>query len=645
MKRYGMIAGMGADSRYTTLTQSPGLLKYISEYGADNPARAMEYIDSMVKGFDILAGYSEEPQDNYPVAVRYAPLHLSGKDEYFQGTKPFYVLHMEGEDYREGKRTNQYSLTVFLDKQQLLSDEEYGYLDQLLGLRGLSNGQMNLLRSRKSDFDHTALPAKCSPRLQVEDTKVVFPAVEALLSGRKTVIRVDRKQPFNDRAFCLLEQIYSLLPPKLAVETGFATYMEPTDVRRISERTGIKLYIMPADELLDFVDKDALILDLSHPETLPACSDLMGKSLTAWARLSWEERQEALKCLFAAARSWDSQTYIRLTKEFFTDPFFQFKPTAQNLTTLEELMAQFETCMVFRYNIGWITKQLRLYVQRMVAPNVNLLKLKAEAVVKARAAESEQDRRKYTGLYRFADVIAPGDASSYAVLQAQSALEETIRSQTEASIRQAQEETTRVRQDMEKQNADLRQAHQKAMADQRAAHQKTMDEQKAAHQKALVDQKKLHEKALADARKSLEEEQAKAKASAAAVASGNQQMTVLRKQMQEQKESHEAELRRMKEQQQKAVAEAGKNSAAAAQVASLQKQIQELQAAREADRKKLEAAKQANTAPAKTATGGEKAISEKAKQMVASQLLRNLALSEQVQAKHRAELAALQQTR
>lgn len=629
MKLHGMIAGMSSDGRFVTLTQSQGLLKYISEYGADNPARAIEYIDSMVKGFEILSGYSEEPQNNFPLTVRYAPLHLSGKDEYFEGTQPFYVLRIEGEDYRSGKKSYEYQQTVFLDKQQMLTDPDGSCLDYLLGILPVKSQQMDLLRQKKANFETTVSGGKCAPVLTPEDSGVVFAAAEALLSGRRVAIRLDRKGAFNDRAFSLLGQIYSLLPPRLAVESGFASYVEPTDVRRIGDLTGIKLFLLPAGESLDFVDKNAVVLDLNNPDSMPACSDAMAKCMTAWARVTPEERIEGIRGLFANVKSWDAQTYMRLTREFFTDPFFQYKPTVQNLTTLEDLRAQFDKCMVFRYDIGWITKQLRLYVRQIMAPNVNLLKLKAEAVVKARSAKDDADRRKYTELYRFADLIAPGDASSFAVVQTQNMLAEECRTKVDEEIRKAKEEVTQLQkktqqmeQDLEKEKSALQMAsnkalsdqkiaHEKALAEAKSAHQKALTEEKSAHQKALAAQKTAHDKALSDAKKAHSEELSRAKAGSL---SNNQQVLGLQKQLQDERAAHAAEVRKLREQ-------AGKGMSADAQ-----KEIEALKKAHADEVRKLRAQKSA----AAPMSGSARAVSQQAKQVIAQQFLQNLAETERM---------------
>lgn len=642
MKLHGTIMGMGANHRFGCLTQAQGLNQYIGKYGAENPPRALKLMEEKIQDFDVLAGYSEEPADNYPVAIRYAPLHLSGKDEYFEGTRPFYMLHLEGEDYREGKESQLFQLTVYLDKKELMENSEYSFLDQILGIRGISHGQMDLLRAGKTNYDQLVQPRHLTPVIRQEDSAVVFSAVESLLGGRRVVIRLHKtggKQAYNDRVSELLEQIYSLLPAPFAAETGYASYVEPTRVRRIHEELGVKLYVLPAGETLEFIPQDFVILDLEHPEKLPKCDENLMKCLMAWAGLSWTQRREAMNAVFASPKTWVIPNFIQLTRSFFMDPFFKMKPVEKNLTTLEELLAQFSKCQVISSGIPWVEQQLRDYAAQMTASGVNLMKLKADAIVQARGAKNNEDRQKYTTLYRFADILAPGDASSHAVVLAQNLVKEDFRLQAEAEVHQIQEQMEQLRKaaeqsqkEMEGQKremqiahdkaiTDQKTAHSKALAEQKAAHEKTMAEQRAAHQKALAAQKTAGDKALADAKKVLQEELNRAKSTATA---SGQQVTGLQKQLQEQKSSFEAEIRKLKAQN----ATAAQAGATAAQTAQLRQEMEELKKAHEQE---IALLKQQRPASA-PATGSAHTVSERAKQMMAAQILWNLARTEEQEA-------------
>lgn len=639
MKLYGTIMGMGANHRFGCLTEMKELEQYIVEYGAKNPRRAMTMIEEKIQDFDILAGYSEEPEDNYPVAVRYAPLHLSGKDEYFEGTKPFYVLHLEAEDYREGKENHLSQVTVYLDKKALLEDTEFNYLDQILGIPGVSHQQMELLRAGSVRFEDLVQPRHMSPLVRVSDAEIVFPAVEALLGGRRLVIRLHKtggKVSYNDRVCDLMGQIYSLLPAPFAVETGYASYVEPTRVRRIYEELGTKVYVLPAGETLEYVPQDFAILDLEHPESLPKCDKGLENCLMAWAGLDWRKRREAMNMVFANPKSWGIPNFIQLTKSFFTDPFFKFKPAARNLTALEDLFAQFDKCRVISFGIPWVEQQLREYAGLMTAPEVNLMKLKADAIVRARGAKTNEDRQKYTTLYRFADILAPGDASSYAVVQAQNLVKEDCRLEAEETVRQIQVEMEKVRKaseqsqkEMESQKrqmqiahdkalTDQKTAHAKALAEQKASHDKAMAEERSAHQKALAAQKTAGDKALADAKKNLGDELSKAKSAAAA---SSQQVTGLQKQLQDQKSSYEGEIRRLKAQP----------ASGSGDVAALRKQMEEMKAAHAAELRK---AQQQQPAATVTVSASARSVSERAKQMMAAQILYNLAQTEEREAKN-----------
>lgn len=392
MDRYSTIRGTIASGAEMRLAESDGLSAFLQSLGALDANSVLQVVDSQLRGFERLTGYETEKQNQKPVAIRYAPMHLY-KMRGMERVRPFCALSVSGVENRED-RISQYSQTfVFSHEQALRGTDGYNYLDMLLGTEPLSWKTLELYRNKQASLECDSPLRKIIPKIEAHDLIVTLKTVEAIYQKKNVVIQLEPNFSFNDRALWLLAGIYSLLPPRLAVEVGYATYQRAADIPKIVERNSIRIFVLPAGESVGQLPDSFLLLDLATTPAPVKKTPLM-ETLVKWVQFPWERRQSAMQELFKDEREYQDETVfvqkstacfdaIRSTEQWSRD-------TSKNSTvsSLEELYAEYEAHQ--SQYVPWFDEMFRNRITALLkAPNT-LDQLNAQAAEKLRTAVKEE---------------------------------------------------------------------------------------------------------------------------------------------------------------------------------------------------------------------------------------------------------------
>ena len=392
MDRYSTIRGTIASGAEMRLAESDGLSAFLQSLGALDANSVLQVVDSQLRGFERLTGYETEKQNQKPVAIRYAPMHLY-KMRGMERVRPFCALSVSGVENRED-RISQYSQTfIFSHEQALRGTDGYNYLDMLLGTELLSWKTLELYRNKQASLECDSPLRKIIPKIEAHDLIVTLKTVEAIYQKKNVVIQLEPNFSFNDRALSLLAGIYSLLPPRLAVEVGYATYQRAADIPKIVERNSIRIFVLPAGESVGQLPDSFLLLDLATTPTPVKKTPLM-ETLVKWVQFPWERRQSAMQELFKDEREYQDETIfvqkstacfdaIRSAEQWSRD-------TSKNgtISSLEELYAEYEAHQ--SQYVPWFDEMFRNRITALLkAPNT-LDHLNAQAVEKLRTAVKEE---------------------------------------------------------------------------------------------------------------------------------------------------------------------------------------------------------------------------------------------------------------
>ena len=392
MDRYSTIRGTIASGAEMRLAESDGLSAFLQSLGALDANSVLQVVDSQLRGFERLTGYETEKQNQKPVAIRYAPMHLY-KMRGMEKVRPFCALSVSGVENRED-RISQYSQTfIFSHEQALRGTDGYNYLDMLLGTELLSWKTLELYRNKQASLECDSPLRKIIPKIAAHDLIVTLKTVEAIYQKKNVVIQLEPNFSFNDRALSLLAGIYSLLPPRLAVEVGYATYQRAADIPKIVERNSIRIFVLPAGESVGQLPDSFLLLDLATTPTPVKKTPLM-ETLVKWVQFPWERRQSAMQELFKDEREYQDETIfvqkstacfdaIRSAEQWSRD-------TSKNgtISSLEELYAEYEAYQ--SQYVPWFDEMFRNRITALLkAPNT-LDHLNAQAAEKLRTAVKEE---------------------------------------------------------------------------------------------------------------------------------------------------------------------------------------------------------------------------------------------------------------
>ena len=392
MDRYSTIRGTIASGAEMRLAESDGLSAFLQSLGALDANSVLQVVDSQLRGFERLTGYETEKQNQKPVAIRYAPMHLY-KMRGMEKVRPFCALSVSGVENRED-RISQYSQTfIFSHEQALRGTDGYNYLDMLLGTELLSWKTLELYRNKQASLECDSPLRKIIPKIEAHDLIVTLKTVEAIYQKKNVVIQLEPNFSFNDRALSLLAGIYSLLPPRLAVEVGYATYQRAADIPKIVERNSIRIFVLPAGESVGQLPDSFLLLDLATTPAPVKKTPLM-ETLVKWVQFPWERRQSAMQELFKDEREYQDETVfvqkstacfdaIRSAEQWSRD-------TSKNgtISSLEELYAEYEAHQ--SQYVPWFDEMFRNRITALLkAPNT-LDHLNAQAAEKLRTAVKEE---------------------------------------------------------------------------------------------------------------------------------------------------------------------------------------------------------------------------------------------------------------
>ena len=409
MDRYSTIRGTIASGAEMRLAESDGLSAFLQSLGALDANSVLQVVDSQLRGFERLTGYETEKQNQKPVAIRYAPMHLY-KMRGMEKVRPFCALSVSGVENRED-RISQYSQTfIFSHEQALRGTDGYNYLDMLLGTELLSWKTLELYRNKQASLECDSPLRKIIPKIEAHDLIVTLKTVEAIYQKKNVVIQLEPNFSFNDRALSLLAGIYSLLPPRLAVEVGYATYQRAADIPKIVERNSIRIFVLPAGESVGQLPDSFLLLDLATTPTPVKKTPLM-ETLVKWVQFPWERRQSAMQELFKDEREYQDETLfvqkstacfdaIRSAEQWSRD-------TSKNgtISSLEELYAEYEAHQ--SQYVPWFDEMFRNRIAALLKSPNTLDHLNAQAAEKLRTAvkeEQSQMRKVYLFGQKFGKV-------------------------------------------------------------------------------------------------------------------------------------------------------------------------------------------------------------------------------------------------
>ena len=392
MDRYSTIRGTIASGAEMRLAESDGLSAFLASLGALDANSVLQVVDSQLRGFEPLTVYETEKYNQRPVAIRYAPMHLY-RMRGLERVRPFCALCVSGVENRED-RISQYSQTfVFSHEQAVRGTDGYNYLDMLLGTEPLSWKTLELYRNKQASLECDSPLDKVFPKIKTNDLIVTLKTVEAIYQKKNVVIQLEPNFSFNERALSLLAGIYSLLPPRLAVEVGYATYQRAADIPKIVERNSIRIFVLPAEESVGQLPDSFLHLDLATTPT-PVKKTPLTETLFKWAQFPWERRQSAMQELFKDEREYQDETIfvqksaacfdaIRSAEQWSRD-------TSKNgtISSLEELYAEYEAHQ--SQYVPWFDEMFRNRIAALLkAPNT-LDHLNAQAAEKLRTAVKEE---------------------------------------------------------------------------------------------------------------------------------------------------------------------------------------------------------------------------------------------------------------
>jgi len=317
MSREFFIAGANADDVYCDLACSEQLYQFISAQGATNPEAVKSMITRMSGSFAKLPGYEEQSERDYPVSLRYLPMHLYKRDDMPKSMQPIYVVSVSGAE--NTKRNSTYSCIALMDIDELCQPGDKSYMTQIFGTHLMSWQEMREIRERRAEGYWGV--EKTEMNLSNFDRELALAVIDAIYQDKTILIRLERNAPFNLRALQLLKHIYSLMEPRLATETGFATYQDPTEVSEMMQTAGLRLFILPAEARLDSLPDKTVLMDIGSREGISVDNNSeVVKCLRKWGKLSPKDRLAVYKGIFGSGYDFSTpEYYISTSNEFFED--------------------------------------------------------------------------------------------------------------------------------------------------------------------------------------------------------------------------------------------------------------------------------------------------------------------------------------
>ena len=396
MERYSRLCQTGGPSGGTReLVKSGELETFLRQLGILNFQAGCDAVEQTLSGFRRLSQSDDLPPEQRPMLIRYSPIELAGQPGWAQDVMPFLALCATGTDGRGQQRHH----TYFFRPGLLRRAGVYHYLDHLFGSHfAVTSGE---------DADPDLPPLRVEPAVRPEDAPLVKLAAAAILKKRCILLKLEKDCDFNRRAMELLAQIYALLPPELAIQTGFSSYQDPNQLEKLMRTTPIRIFLTHADCDCSASDPGYLYFDLNQPLNLQLATQQakdfqVGKALltylTYWHSMPWWERQPLMELLFADEKHLpNEQSYCSITGSFVREPFIQWinrNPDRGTITSLEELKEKYDSFPICD-RIPVLRKKFRMAVPALLKPPATLEALAKDAARRlSKAPEEEQEQLK-----------------------------------------------------------------------------------------------------------------------------------------------------------------------------------------------------------------------------------------------------------
>lgn len=469
MKRYSNLYGTiyaNANSNvavYASVGSSQRLPTFLNEIGAANAQLTVDTVRNILAGFpeteEYRAHYMAQPKNDLPVSVRYAPMHLKNHPDMPSTIKPFTAVGVSGRENKQDEGDNRYSTyvqTFYIGREHMQeavtekipgATRTYNYLDQIFGTHLLSHSELALVRANRLRMDYDALPDKVQPKLRPQDRTVVFNAVDAVFENKTVVIRLERGCAFNRRAWEILIPIYALMPPRLATEMGFSTYLNAGEVQRLADQTSMRIFVLPGECEWNLLENPGvLVMDL-NTQVRAIASEEMGRILNRWNRMPWEKRQIAMEKVFedTATTYNDRNVFLQRSAEFLNQADAwekgEWKEKAA-FDTLEELKAKYDS-LPFCRQIPWMREEFVSAVPTMMREKGAIHRLTGQYLAAWRIGKEEAARE----MYEFG--LSMGGTNPRAMADAAAALRDTqVRGELATEIAAANRKVEEVRTEM-----------------------------------------------------------------------------------------------------------------------------------------------------------------------------------------------------
>lgn len=413
MERY--IYGTAENGAYTKLGVSNGLNSFFYDSGASSVDRTIDYSLALIKT-SILSSNTDAS-----VSFRYAPMHLYRKPDMPSRMKEFCLIGTTGLEFR-ATRESRFVDLVFFPFESVVhtsSNQEglsYTLIDCIFGTKFFSWKDVeNLRKGSINSFELNPVTDKIAVKIWERDRPAVIAAVRALFDKKYVVISPEAGRPFQQRARDLLVQIYSLLPPRFAVETGCAVNLSENEIPDLLRETNIRLFVVPKNQLpREFGSKNCLILDMDAKQPVLS-NDIENKILLRLAKTDWQDRQQFLDELFADTIETyaDQGLFYSRCKEFLSNPLMKWLFTSQkkeSFSTLEQLRDKYTSDSICE-RLPWARTQFVKAVPYLLKKPLSIEQLTIQALCDACEADLKGDqstRDEKKALFEFGNTLCSG---------------------------------------------------------------------------------------------------------------------------------------------------------------------------------------------------------------------------------------------
>ena len=357
---------------------SEKLSTFLRQLGFMDLQPVYDVIDRELADFRDLTDCEALPPQERPMLLRYRPFSLADRPGWARDVVPFLALCAAGIDSSGAVCRH----TYFFQSKLLQKAGEFQYLDYLFGTRFAIPSQTDADALQRVDFEQP--PVRVEPLSREEDALLVKLAAAALLRKRPIVLKLEKNCAFNRRALELLSQIYSLLPPALAIQTGFSAYQDPRRLEELIQTSPIRIFLIHADCGCNAASPDYLYFDLNQPLNLQLASQQakdfqvskqLFTSLTYWHGMPWRERQPLMELLFADEKHLpNDQSYNTITRSFVREPFIQWinrMPDRGTVTSIAELKSHYDSFPICE-RVPILREKFRMAVPELLSGSLTL---------------------------------------------------------------------------------------------------------------------------------------------------------------------------------------------------------------------------------------------------------------------------------